>query len=57
MEITPNIKTFHIIPFICLISYKNPLTKYSQKSFDYEWNDFYAIKIGWLKYEFEFFLK
>lgn len=54
MEIEPSKSTFYVLPTFAIIKVKNTLTKESQKTFDYEWDDFYYIKFGWLKWTYKY---
>lgn len=48
MEIRPIEKEFYIFPLLVIVKVKNTLTKQARATFDYDWDDFYQIKIGWL---------
>ena len=48
MEIKPTEKEFYIFPLLSVVRINNPLTKEARITFDYDWDDYYQIKIGWL---------
>lgn len=47
-EIEPIRKRFHILPIISVVKHTNPLSEEARKTFDYNWEKFYTIEIGWL---------
>ena len=48
MEIGPTEKEFYIFPLLSVVMVHNTLTKEARVMFDYDWEDYYQIKIGWL---------
>lgn len=54
MTIQPKIKEFYLLPTIAVNKYINTLTKESKKAFNYNWDNYYIIKIGILFWAFEF---
>lgn len=53
MNIKPLIKTFHILPFISIKKYENPLTDKAKRDFGYNWKPFRRVEIGWLFWKIE----
>lgn len=50
MEIRPVNKSFYILPLFKVIKVKNTLTKEARILFNYDWDDYYQIKIGWFNW-------
>lgn len=53
MEIKPQKKIISIIPYINIAKVTNPLTKEARKAFDYNWENYYTVQFGWLKWHYE----
>ncbi len=53
MEISPKEKRFNILPLLMITKYINPLTEEARKTFEYSWESYYTVTIGWLWWRIE----